>query len=344
MNYHRVMLDLMVWAIELGRISDCHLADRTLSLVTKSTQWLLQMIDVQSGRVPNYGANDGANVLPVSCCDYLDFRPTLAAACKSLKIRSGLHPGPWDEKSLWFGQSKHASEEIVALSQLAATWKAPDGGYFILRSGDSMAMLRATRYSDRPGQCDMLHLDLRIEGCNVLRDSGTFRYYHEDESVKKYFHSVAAHNTVQVDDQEQMQKGPNFLWFQWPDGNARFDGDNRIIGSAKFKCDHPYVHDRSVELHENVCKVIDSVDGATSFAMRWHLAPEPIWTHSGPGRFFGKTANGGSFAIAISGTGAENASMTDSWESLYYGQKSVIPVIVLPVASGNIQTTIEWSS
>jgi hypothetical protein len=350
MNYHRVMLDVMVWAIELGKINNCHLADKTVSRVAKSTEWLRQLIDVPTGRVPNYGANDGANVLPVTCCDYLDFRPTLAAACQALRIPSGLPSGPWDEKVAWFVPSNPLSIDqsetnasIVAASGRSKTWVAPEGGYYVLKSGENMAMLRATKYRDRPSQCDMLHLDLRMKGCNVLRDSGTFRYYHEDATAKRYFYSVAAHNTVQVDHQEQMQKGPQFLWFRWPEGRARFEGDHRLVCSAKVNCVRPYTHRRTVELRDDTCVVEDTVEGASSFAVRWHLAPEPKWISTGPGQFFGKLDDGSSFVLTMLGSGAEKAAMEDGWESLHYGERSPIQVVAIERASGVIRTTIEWS-
>ena len=37
------------------------------------------MQDPVSGRVPNYGSNDGALLFPLSACDYLDYRPALNA-------------------------------------------------------------------------------------------------------------------------------------------------------------------------------------------------------------------------------------------------------------------------
>ena len=37
------------------------------------------MQDENSGKVPNYGANDGALVFPLSTCGYLDYRPQLNA-------------------------------------------------------------------------------------------------------------------------------------------------------------------------------------------------------------------------------------------------------------------------
>jgi hypothetical protein len=59
------------------------------------------MLDLPSGRVPNYGANDGALVLPLSSCDYTDYRPTVQAARYQATGRLVLASGPWDETALW---------------------------------------------------------------------------------------------------------------------------------------------------------------------------------------------------------------------------------------------------
>lgn len=39
-----------------------------------------------------------------------------------------------------------------------------------------MAMLRYPRFRFRPSQADALHLDLWLEGRNLLRDAGTYSY------------------------------------------------------------------------------------------------------------------------------------------------------------------------
>lgn len=198
-NYHRVMMDDMLWAIRLGQISGQPLPEPAIDRFVRATNWLAEMTNRDSGGVPNYGANDGAMVLPLTCCDYMDYRSTLQAAYGLISHRRRLSPGPWDEKSLWLlGEEQPASAEPTEPSCLQAATEFADGGYYILRGPNSWLMTRCHSYHDRPGQCDMLHADLWYKGINVLRDGGTY-LYNCDESWRRFFNGTAAHNTVQVD-------------------------------------------------------------------------------------------------------------------------------------------------
>lgn len=80
MNYHRVMLHDCLWALRLAELNGDHFAEDVTELVERSIVFLHELQDEPSGRVPNYGANDGALVLPLNACDYLDYRPVIQAA------------------------------------------------------------------------------------------------------------------------------------------------------------------------------------------------------------------------------------------------------------------------
>ena len=341
MTYHRVMLDIMVWVIELGRRNHREFSKATLDRVAAATRWLREFVDPVSGRVPNYGANDGANVLPLACCDYLDFRPILHAASQSFGVPCDLPKGPWCEKSLWLVGKGDQSEHHAEIKP-ACKWEAPVGGYFILRGPNSKLFTRATKFRDRPSQCDMLHVDLWMKGHNILRDAGSYRYYHEDTSIKKYFYSVESHNAVQVAGQEQMQKGPNFLWFHWAEGSARFEGDNRLHCSAKFRGSAPYVHHRVIERSDDRYCVTDRVVGADCFTLRWHLAPELNWVSSDAETFEANLGPDGKVVIRLEGDGACNARIVKGWESLYYGERREVPVIEIDGVRGTFRTNLDW--
>ena len=219
LNYHRLMMDDLLWALRLAELNDTPLPAVVTDRLEQSLAWLLEMIDPTTGRVPNYGANDGALVLPLSCCDYLDFRPVAQAASYLLYRRRCFEPGPWDEKALWlFGPEVRSAPSKPLDKQ--ASFSAPIGGYFILRGPRTCAMTRCHTYHDRPSQADMLHLDLWLGGENILRDAGTYHYYC-DEPWQRYFLCTAAHNTIEIDGVDQMIKGPRFLWFRWIRSHAR---------------------------------------------------------------------------------------------------------------------------
>lgn len=80
-NYHRLMLDTLSLA-ELWRRWH-QLPEFSAKLQERAraaTTWLKAMVDEQTGDAPNLGANDGANLLPLTDADYRDFRPSVALA------------------------------------------------------------------------------------------------------------------------------------------------------------------------------------------------------------------------------------------------------------------------
>ncbi len=157
-NYHRVMMDDLIWAIRLGEISGRPLPQIVYDRFARAAEWLGEMVDPATGRVANYGANDGALVLPLSCCDYLDYRPIAQAAHYLLHRRRRFKGGPWDEKMLWLfgGESLESPASPPAVGK---SFEAPEGGYYVLRGAKSRVMTRCHTYRNRPSQADMLKLD-----------------------------------------------------------------------------------------------------------------------------------------------------------------------------------------
>ena len=71
-NYHRVMLDVYHWVLELGGLNAVHFGEELHRRVARAEKWLEAMTDTVTGRAPNLGSNDGAWVLPGT--GYLEYR------------------------------------------------------------------------------------------------------------------------------------------------------------------------------------------------------------------------------------------------------------------------------
>ncbi|MFW6133019.1 MAG: alginate lyase family protein [Planctomycetota bacterium] len=340
-NYHRVMMDDLLWATGLARAGDVALPAAVRDRLDRATNWLGEMMDPASGRVPNYGANDGANVLPLACCDYLDYRPTLQAASVLLHDRRAVESGPWDEKALWLtgGTGSSGAVRRPARERL---WTAPQGGYHVLRADDSWAMTRCHTYRHRPSHADMLHVDLWRRGRNVLRDAGTYMY-NCDQPWKGYFPSTAAHNTVEVNRDSQMTKGPRFLWFHWSRGRVVFRGDSPdgragcVIGEHDgYRREHGVTHRRTVCRFDETYLIIDRLQGSGRgvLGLRWRLVPAE-WTGDGAG--WTADIDGEPLTIRLAPAGRTTPRLVrgerrdgsvEGFESLYYGCRSAVPTVV----------------
>jgi hypothetical protein len=341
--YHRVMMDDLLWGVRICRINGTAVPPVVLDRLDRALDWLLEMIDPQTGRMPNYGCNDGALILPLSISGYLDFRPVAQAAHQLLHGTRCFPPGPWDEMTLWLGGPTALDAPLEPLSQ-AADEGLHKGGYYFLRGPQSAAMIRCHTYRDRPGQSDLLHLDLRFRGVNVLRDGGSYMYYC-DEPWWSFFLSSAGHNVVEIDGQDQMIKGPRFLWFRWPKANltalegecgsgGAFEGEHygytRLLGNV--------VHRRRVIRTGDLYRIEDDITGGGTHraVLRWRLCDAP-WSRRES--TWSTRIGGEDWAIRVLVPSGGNMTLLrgqetprpEGWESLYYAERIPVPTIVASI-------------
>jgi hypothetical protein len=218
MNYHRVMLHDYLWAARLGELNGSRLSEPLYRRIGKAADFLFEMADEQTGRVPNYGANDGALVLPLSACDFADHRPTLQAAFYLGHRQRLLPPGPWDEMLLWLFGPESARQPQKEIRRKPLT--ACEGGYYTLQGPHSWGMVRCARFQHRPSQADQLHLDLWWRNRNIVCDAGTY-LYNAGGAWNNGLAGTRVHNTVMIDDRDQMARVGRFLWLDWAQGQAR---------------------------------------------------------------------------------------------------------------------------
>lgn len=341
LNYHRVIMDTLLWAARLSDLNDAPLPDIVIDRMQRVLDWLLEMIDPATGRVPNYGANDGSLVLPLSCCDYLDYRPIAQATAFLLHGRRHFDAGPWDEKALWlFGPQ--ILDAPVERAPRASSHAAPIGGYYILRGDNTWAMTRCHSYRDRPSQADMLHVDLWRGGENVLRDAGSYRYFCA-APWQHYFLSTAAHNTVEIDREDQMTKGPRFLWFRWTRAKTRrfMTAANGRVGY--FEGEHygytrlpgRIVHRRTLCRIDDTYLIVDDLLGGDEhdIRLRWRLHPS-TWRREGDAHHAIIAGCGVTVGLYVPpGFGirlacGEDHATPEGWESLYYGEKTPAATLI----------------
>ncbi len=220
-NYHRLMLHDYVWALRLGEILGRPFSAELQEIVRRAGEWLYQIGDEISGGAPCYGSNDGALVLPLDNCDYQDFRPTVQMAHYLSTQRRRFKSGPWDEALLWlFGPEAAQSTTENAKSTPRADLRDEEGGYFVLRSPEGFAFTRCASFRHRPAQADMLHVDLWWRGQNIALDAGTYSY-NAPAPWNNALAGTACHNTVLVDNLDQMEQAGKFLWLPWLKGKMR---------------------------------------------------------------------------------------------------------------------------
>jgi hypothetical protein len=336
MNYHRVMLDtysmVEYWRRSLALPAFSQKLYRQLDA---AALWLYQMTQSETGDAPNLGANDGARLLPLSDCDFRDFRPSVQLAmalfCDCCAYSGD---GSWNLPLQWMG----VPVPVGAVAPPVSTHFA-QGGYSVLRRGKCFVLLRFPQFRFRPSQADALHVDLWVAGKNLLHDSGSYSYHAGDE-ITQYFGGTAGHNTVQFDDRDQMPRLSRFLFGDWL--KAKSVTPITKVGSA-VSAAAGYIdgqgasHHRTVSLEGQRLRVEDSISGFRHKAvLRWRLAPGQ-WTLSG------NICDSKLAQVCVSLTAPmRRLELTTGWESLYYHQKKELPVLEIEVGPGNwtIETII----
>ncbi|QDQ40007.1 hypothetical protein E3226_006145 [Legionella geestiana] len=216
-NYHRVMLHDYLWVLALARWLGQTVDITLLEQLKRATNWLFQLYDPESGQLPNVGANDGALILPLTDCDYTDYRPLLQSLSFALYGIRTFEKGPWDEELLWlFG--REASDAPLA-PVTPETFSADDGGYYTLRGDRTWALIRCSRYRHRPSHADQLHIDVWWNGINIVLGPGTYSYNAPNPQHQNHS-ATCCHNTVTVDNLNQMDKVGRFFWAPWSQGQV----------------------------------------------------------------------------------------------------------------------------
>ncbi|WP_169739256.1 heparinase II/III family protein [Dyadobacter crusticola] len=231
MNYHRVAVQLLTWALRLGELNGDRFDDKTYQKAGETAKFLQMCQDEKSGQLANLGNNDGALFFPLTECHYRDFRPQLNALATLLNMPDRYGTGIWDEEAHWFGLERTPAVAKTSCALAPSMHHFEAGGYYVLLDDQSVTLLRCASYCDRPFQADNLHLDIWVDGRNILRDAGTYSYNTEGKWMA-YFAGTTSHNTVVPGGYDQMQKGPGFTWSQWvrtANGGSFLSEENGVL-------------------------------------------------------------------------------------------------------------------
>lgn len=214
-NYHRVVLQVLSYVIAVAGRNSERLPEVIVERFGNSIAFLYRCQDAVTGKLPNYGANDGALFYPLSNADYRDYRPQLDAAYYLL-TGENLYTGTYEDRE-WLGEAGASRRGAFSLTMQDGLFSFPDGGVYVLRDQGTVTFFKCAAYTrNRPSHADGLHLDIWVDGDNVLFDGGSYKYNTSPEETR-YFSGTESHNTVMLGDTDQMRKGPRFIWFDWTD-------------------------------------------------------------------------------------------------------------------------------
>lgn len=335
MNYHRVVVQLLTLYYSISKNYGINISGPVHEKAKKSFEFLFNSMELSSGKLPNYGANDGALFFRFSDCDYRDFRPQLNALYFAINEKHCFSDFHVREDVNWFFQET-ANDHGTSLSQKVIT-EFRDSGYYIINEPGSKTFLRCGSHLNRPSQADNLHLDLWAGSENILPDSGSYKY-NTDIDLIKYFNGTEGHNTVMLGNFDQMLKGPRFIWYYWTESISSVieEKEDRFIFKGKIRC-YSYInrnitHTREVVKYKGVMRweVTDEFEGSSGYSLNqlWHVNNQLK----------------GKLQIKCSDLKKNNLepNKKKGWISSYYGLKEETDMFVFASDGSGFKTTIEY--
>ena len=271
-NYQRLALQLAVWTAALASQAGLAFPPESIARLAAGTRWLLKLCDPDTGRVPNLGANDGAQILPLSSCPYSDFRPALQAAARMFLGQATFDPGPWDETGTWLDAADAGPHPPVEVGGTSGLVRLDHPNL------EACAFLRAAAFTGRPGHADQLHVDLWLGGVNLALDPGTFSYTAAppwDNPLQTAHH----HNTLTVDGRDQMTRAGRFRYVDRAQAVVLETGPRRAAAEHNGYRRLGLVHRRVLEAVPEGWRVTDTLRGPASrrrVRLHW-LLPDWPW-------------------------------------------------------------------
>lgn len=154
-----------------------------------------------------------------------------------------------------------ACERLLGIDADGSKTAFPAAGYYKLYDGDIAVMFDAgmpgPSYMLGHAHCDCLSFELSYKGEPVIVNSGTYAYQSE---LRPYFRSTAAHNTVMVDGEEQLECwGEHRVGCGYRSAAASLLDENRVTGEMVLqsgKCIR-----RTLVLDSHTVEIVDTLVG-----------------------------------------------------------------------------------
>ena len=332
-TYHRLMLDtysLVEHFRQAWKLPS--FADEVLSRLRAATMWLYHLTDPQSGDAPNLGTNDGSFVFRLSSCGYRDFRPSVQWAAWLFHGQRFYEPGPYDETLFWLG---HPLDRPAKPPERPPK-SFPEFGLVLMDTGRTRGFVRTTKNRFRPAHADALHLDLWVDGRNLLRDSGSYSY-NDDDTCYRFLSGTPSHNCVTFEDRDQMPRIGKFLFGCWTnveENQPLHRGEEGLQWAGSYRDDRGCLHIREITATESRWCITDRIAGFDDSApLRWRLMPGD-WVLTPTG-----TRSSMAEIRIHATTESPRMALVEEWESRHYWERSRIPVLTVTVEREAVLTT-----
>ncbi|MES2159786.1 MAG: alginate lyase family protein [Pseudomonadota bacterium] len=291
--YQHEVMDMMLLCELAARANGAPLSAPFLQRLEQLAGFLAALLDA-GGHMPMTGDADDAQMVRLAHQPQWSPYRSLLASCALLFERPDFKhkAGALDDKTRWLFGAAGAErwQHLPAAGAERPRMAFADGGYYLLGHGFGQADEVRAVIDCAPlgylsiaahGHADALAFTLSLGGEEFLIDPGTYAY-HTQQAWRDYFRGTSAHNTVQVDGQDQSQIGGNFMWLH--KARARPLAHQVEQAVQLFEGEHdgyrrladPVIHRRRIEFDtiKHVIVVKDTLQCRSehSIALHWHFA------------------------------------------------------------------------
>jgi uncharacterized heparinase superfamily protein len=289
--YHRLVTELFLGAARLAQASDAPLPDRLLERLAAMIDYLAAVMR-PDGLMPQVGDADDGRLHILS--DYGSWQPQDArhlfgpAAALLRRGDWARHAGAWgDWETEWWGLDPRSPDP--GPSHPPPVRHFPLAGLTVIRRpGDYLLITNGVVGTGGFGNHkhnDLLGFEYHAGGEPLIVDPGSF-VYTSDPEARNLFRSTRSHNTIGIDDVEQNEMRPTWLFRMFEKASPEHVHVREERGAIEYRGRHrgyarlpePIVHERTftVPAAGEALTIVDALEGRGTHRLRWHFhfAPE----------------------------------------------------------------------
>lgn len=268
--YHRLVLEMFLSVYILGQKNDrkfsTEYCDKLAAMIKFSS-----VMTAPSGNTPAIGDNDDGFLVMLDNDNPMDHRHLIDTGAIVLDMEVPANVTTCEER-LWYLGPDTVRIEQATLKPKSRILKS--SGYAVIRDDKThltfnAAPITGTVFGGHKHN-DLLSITLEIDKVPFLIDAGT-ACYTSDYHKRNLSRSTAVHNTIRIDDQEQVSFFDKLLFLMLPDGRPKIDLwtslNDKVIVSATHqgysRLADEIIHRRTIEawLDKQSFEITDELTG-----------------------------------------------------------------------------------
>jgi hypothetical protein len=301
--YHRLVTELFLGAARLADFHQEPLSDAYLKRLSQMINFVAAVMR-PDGLMPQVGdADDGRLHIFTRYGSWQPqdarhlFAPAALLLNQSRWLSYGGIEGIWE--AAWWGFDVFQVEIEEALS-FSICHQFPEAGLTVFRKGSNYLLITngvvGTKGFGNHKHNDQLGFECHLAGIPLLVDPGSY-VYTSDFEARNLFRSTGYHNTLRIDEEEQNEIRPEWLFRLFETAYAKSlvslcnedygEYRGQHIGYQRLKS--PVTHERRFrfDARQGILFILDRLEGKGSHLLEWHFhfAPGVIVTTQGEGTY-----------------------------------------------------------